>query len=1355
MPEHRKFIAFVWSKLFQNRVSPALVFLYQAVVIVGFIAIPILALNWLRVPFTGAFYEHTLMVNTVGPARGGNWEVHDLGLPFGYQMAAVEGQEVRNAHQLMQVLRRYHVEDRVTITLRSPKGELEDYFIQLQAFPIADRISYLVIPYFIGLVYLLISLYMFSIRRSDPAGRAFALFTAAAAISAAALFDTYTTHWLTPIWTLSLALAGGALFNLAFIFPQEFRLIAHYPFLRWAGYIPAVVLAGLAIRTLYDFSRPAAYVMLWRAEFIYVALSAIFFLIWTAIRRFSAPSPIAREQARLILVGAIISFTPLILWFLVTVLHQEVGFSPYLLFPIALFPLATGYAILRYRLLNTDNILSQMLVYGLLSVLAIIGYAFLVSGLVLIFGGALSPTNPFVVGLMVFILALSLNPARARLQRAIDAVFFRGQTVYRQQVLTFSRDLTRAIELPVILGLLRQYVSQGVFPAQLHIFVKDPLSDQYAATPDENGCLTSDIRFTPHNALVQLLSRRRDSIFLSDSALLPEVLQPDKARLALLDSQLFIPMPGQQQLIGWLALGTRHSGEPYTSRDLSFLESLCDQAALALERVQVVADLERRVHEMNVLTRVAQGTNFTVAFDDILELIYTQTNRVIPAQDFRITLHDSTTETLAHVFYLEGNERLSALENEPLPPGQGLEWEVIRSQRPLLTDDIERECHVRGFPPPASGTYAWLSVPMNAGGTAIGVISLGSHDPAITFTEEQCGLLHAIADQAAGAIVKARLLQETEHRARQLATLNEIGRSLTSTLELKPLLSRILKSATEILNCAAGSLFLVDSQTGELVFEVVIGPVAADLTGKRLPPGTGLVGEAVETGQPILANNAKRHKDWFQKTDQQTGFDTQDMLVVPMQLKDQVIGVIEVINKLDGAPFDRNDQELLTTFTSQATIAIENARLYTLTDQALAARVEELSVMQRVDRELNASLEIDRAMRITLDWAMRQSRADSGLVGTVEDHSIRVMVSKGYSSELLPYVDPGEQCQEENKRFRLPLHLPGLEAAIDSGQPQCLSLNGGTNGQNPQAALLTGGKSCLVIPVRREAGVMGLLLLESRQAETYPGEVIAFLSRLSDHAAIAIANAQLYAEVQAANLAKSKFVSFVAHELKNPMASIKGYTELVAGGMAGPVNEMQKSFLTTVRANVDRMNTIVSDLNDLTKIQVGSLRLEFKNLLVSEMIDEVVRSLRRQLDEKDLILSIQLAENLPMVWADQLRLGQILTNLLSNAQKYTPKGGNITIGAERLLAQVNAPSELEVVHIWVQDTGIGIAPADQEKIFQQYFRTEISKEAASGTGLGLNISKSLIEMQGGRIWFDSQLAQGTTFHFTIPIAEAS
>jgi len=277
--------------------------------------------------------------------------------------------------------------------------------------------------------------------------------------------------------------------------------------------------------------------------------------------------------------------------------------------------------------------------------------------------------------------------------------------------------------------------------------------------------------------------------------------------------------------------------------------------------------------------------------------------------------------------------------------------------------------------------------------------------------------------------------------------------------------------------------------------------------------------------------------------------------------------------------------------------------------------------------------------------------------------------------------------------------------------------------------------------------------MESLSTES-PPEALAFMTRLSDHAAIAIANAQLYTEVQAANLAKSEFVSLVAHELKNPMTSIKGYTELLAAGAVGPINENQSNFLKTIHANVERMSTLVSDLNDNSKIEAGRLRLEFKGVDVAEAVDEAVRSTKRQLDDKKQTVEVTLPADLPKIWTDRTRLAQIFINLVSNANKYTPENGQVVISAERTTNQWDPDGATDIVHIWVKDSGIGISLEDQKKIFQKFFRSDdLKAREAPGTGLGLNITKSLVEMMGGRIWFESEFRQGTTFHFTVPVAQ--
>jgi signal transduction histidine kinase len=183
------------------------------------------------------------------------------------------------------------------------------------------------------------------------------------------------------------------------------------------------------------------------------------------------------------------------------------------------------------------------------------------------------------------------------------------------------------------------------------------------------------------------------------------------------------------------------------------------------------------------------------------------------------------------------------------------------------------------------------------------------------------------------------------------------------------------------------------------------------------------------------------------------------------------------------------------------------------------------------------------------------------------------------------------------------------------------------------------------------------------------------------------------------------------------------------------------------------MSTLVSDLNDNSKIEAGRLRLDYKATDVPALIDEVVRSIKRQVEDKKQTLEVVSSENLSPMWSDRIRVSQVLTNLVSNAYKYTPEGGLIQIGAEETVNQWNPEGAARVIHLWVKDSGIGMSPEDQQKIFQKFFRSDDPKaREAPGTGLGLNITKSLVEMQGGRIWFESEFRKGTAFHFTIPVA---
>ncbi len=1235
------------------------------------------------------------------------------------------------------------------------------WLLDYSDFSVFERRVYFYLPYILGLIFLICSMWVFAQRRNDGIGQIFSLFATTTAIGLFCLFDAYTSQRLTALWVLSVAMAGGALINLALVFPEQVRVNSQYPLIRYLGYLPAGVLILLALFFQATSSYVRSFATIWLLEAIFITLALVFFIGSTLARRFDSPSPMVHDQARLILWGSAIAFGPLIIWFLVFLFQPETQLPPIIFAPVSVFPVFLGYAILRYRLLDARSILSQIMLYSTLLAIVAVSYALLVSGLSLIFGDLLQNRYPILVGIVVFIIALSIYPLRTRLQKRVDAAFFRGLEVYQESLQAFGRELTQLTDLEKIIQLLREYVESAISPTRLFIYIIDDTNSYYLASFDETGSRTSDIHFARSGALAQLLIQRGATIFLGNGSNLPEDLKVDQARLAVLRAQLFVPILGQSGMVGWLALGSRNSGEPYTTQVIEYLESLCDQASLALARSQVVSALEHRVHEMDTIKKVAEGINLKLAFKDLLDMFYTQTKNLISTVDFRITLKDEPGKDFHHVFYIANDERITSRENNSYTVNHGMEADIVRDQQAIVTVDYVGECRQRDITPETDDILAWMGVPLNVGTETIGAVSLGSRDPAVLYTPDQVNLLQAIADLVAGAIVKARLLDESQKQAHQMATLNELARSLTSTLELDPLLNRIMESAVEILDCEAGSLLLVDEQTGESVFEVALGSVGSELEGQRLPPGAGLVGKAVTTKQALIQNDVKRSVDWF-NVDEQTGFSTKDLLVIPLVVKDHAIGVLEILNKKDRSPFNSKDLELLTAFAGQAAIAIENARLYTQTDQALAERVDELSVMQRIDRELNASLDIERILSITLDWSMMRSKATAGLIGLIEGDNLKVMASVGYIEEQL-----GDHGSFITK------NLPGLAELLNSEDALPLMSVAGksNNGKNntveshqalesPErrvfARILPEAQSQILIPFKRESNVIGIIFLESISTTGFADDIVAFLSRLSDHSAIAISNAQLYGEVQTANLAKSQFVSAAAHELKNPLTSIKGYSDLLVGGAVGPVSDGQASFLTTIRTNAVRMETLVSDLQDISRIEAGQLQLHFSNVSLVEITDEVERAFKKQIEEKDQTLDVHLPEDLSPMWCDNTRVIQILTNLVSNATKYTPEGGKLVIRAEQVSNEWDPDGVEQVIRIGVQDTGIGISQDDQKKIFQQFFRSEDTQvREATGTGLGLSITKMLVEMQGGRIWYESELERGTTFHFTVPVSDVN
>ncbi len=548
-------------------------------------------------------------------------------------------------------------------------------------------------------------------------------------------------------------------------------------------------------------------------------------------------------------------------------------------------------------------------------------------------------------------------------------------------------------------------------------------------------------------------------------------------------------------------------------------------------------------------------------------------------------------------------------------------------------------------------------------------------------------------------------LASTVARGEELATLYEAGQALNSTLNLSETLNLVIDSLIHLTGAERGCLGLYDND-GNLEIRAArhFDQESTDLFDLEL--SRTVVRDAVEKGQPVLTTNAQVDPR-FSGRESVVGYHLRSIICVPLQMRGRVIGALYLDNRIKEGVFTEADLSLLMAFANQAAIAIENARLYTMTDQALAARVEELTTLQQIDQELNASLDFERVLQLTLSWAMRATAADEGVLCILDDGGIAHMITAGGNA---PVSGPDSEAVQIVMRSQGPLVI---------------------------------GRLRILVPIRCRDHMVGLLDLRSNGNPAFRPEHAQFASRLADHAAVAIENARLYEEVRQANQAKSEFISLVAHELRTPMTSIRGYADMMARGMVGPMSPQQVDFARIICSNVERMQVLVSDLQDISRIETGQLRLEIKPIALSEAVRSALQSTRSQIEARAQQLAVDVPDAL-MVNADPARTTQVLINLLSNACKYTPEGGRIG---------VRARVDGSYVYCAVSDNGIGMSAEDQMRLFTKFFRSEnpVVRETP-GTGLGLCIVKSLVELQGGVIAVESEPGRGTTFTFTLPAA---
>lgn len=572
----------------------------------------------------------------------------------------------------------------------------------------------------------------------------------------------------------------------------------------------------------------------------------------------------------------------------------------------------------------------------------------------------------------------------------------------------------------------------------------------------------------------------------------------------------------------------------------------------------------------------------------------------------------------------------------------------------------------------------------------------------------------------------------------RLAALYEVSSQLGKSLDLGEVLNQVMDSIIQLTGAERGFLMLYDAVNGSLQTRAARNFDQETIEDDAINISHTVVERAIDSGAGVLSSNAQED-DRFSGTESVVGYQLRSIMCAPLQMRDHTLGAVYVDNRLYSGVFSQDDLGLLVTFANQAAIAIENARLFTQTDQALARRVEELSLFQRIDQQLNRSLELNQVLSLSLNWAIALTNAAGGSIGLFEElESDDLDTPELVNNQILRLmVFRGEEAHSEARLVSL--EHPIVRQIMQEGRSVLTR-----DVAESESVDGTPANVQLAVPIQQDGVITGLITLETQQNIEINREDIAFVEQLSDRAAVAIKNAKLYEAIQEANKAKSDFISLVAHELRIPMTSIKGYTDLMNAGLAGPLSEQQKQFLEVIGRNLTRMTSLISDLSDINHVESGRMRFDMTAFDLREVVADVSDSLRERIGNRQQTLRIEIEDDLPLIYADSTRIAQVLSNLMSNAHKYTPEGGEII-----LRAWPNG----RFAFVSVQDNGYGISEENQEKLFSQFFRAEDTEvRAQPGWGLGLSIVRRMVEAQDGEINFESKLGEGSVFTFSIPLA---